>query len=279
MKSLATAFKEVYGEALKEYGFKKVKSKYPYYARMVGDEIVQVITYRTETCPTRNKKAFNILGGVATVYRGEINLDDNPSFYVGWLKGNHNLSEFLYGFDLEEKNSLKITQFEYDKQDEEDLLNAMRYSMEVTKENLIEAFNRICDLGGCLEYFRICNSTTIWLYKDMILDEKCPGHNENDWPINILVYGDEKIEDFNEGKRKDNEKWNMRFRHWMKVGKCGFSEEDFQKDQKERENGVLEQINIYKKLVTDAKCIGKVKDEIEKRKTRNTEILKGYGIM
>ena len=43
MKSLATAFKEVYGEALKEYGFKKVKSKYPYYARMVGDEIVQVM--------------------------------------------------------------------------------------------------------------------------------------------------------------------------------------------------------------------------------------------
>ena len=45
MKTLGTAFKQVYGEALKEYGFKKIKGKYPYYVRLIGDEIVHVITY------------------------------------------------------------------------------------------------------------------------------------------------------------------------------------------------------------------------------------------
>ena len=85
MKSLATAFKEVYGEALKEYGFKKVKSKYPYYARMVGDEIVQVITFATRPKQRDGFKEYIVLGGVATVYRAKINFDIPVTQNFAWL--------------------------------------------------------------------------------------------------------------------------------------------------------------------------------------------------
>ena len=44
MMGLNTAFKKVYGELLEPYGFKKLKGRNPYFVRMVGDEIVHVIT-------------------------------------------------------------------------------------------------------------------------------------------------------------------------------------------------------------------------------------------
>ena len=42
--SLYAGFKKVYGEYLEPYGFKLVKSKHPYFVRVVDDEIVQIVS-------------------------------------------------------------------------------------------------------------------------------------------------------------------------------------------------------------------------------------------
>jgi hypothetical protein len=94
--TLKSAFTKVFGEALEPLGFKKVKSRYPYYARLVNDEIVQVITI-----VSRPDDQFEILGGIATIYRQELSLD--ISEFVGlevswdlnrhfWFKNKKNIS-------------------------------------------------------------------------------------------------------------------------------------------------------------------------------------------
>ena len=72
--TLNAAFKQVFGEALEPLGFQIVKGKYPYFVRVVNWEILHVITYTTESSGVGGKKAFQIYGGVATVYRDNLDL-------------------------------------------------------------------------------------------------------------------------------------------------------------------------------------------------------------
>lgn len=53
MATLNTVFKKVFGEGLKEYGFVKVKGRQPYLVRVIGGEIIHVITCRNEWCGER----------------------------------------------------------------------------------------------------------------------------------------------------------------------------------------------------------------------------------
>jgi hypothetical protein len=46
--SLNAAFKQVFGDALEPLGFRKLKGKYPYFVRLVGGEIIHVVTYYKE---------------------------------------------------------------------------------------------------------------------------------------------------------------------------------------------------------------------------------------
>ena len=76
--TLKTAFKQIFGEALEPYGFKAIKGKYPYIVRVVNNEMLHIVTYH-ETSPIwPADKAFEILGGVATIYRKRISLDKSP---------------------------------------------------------------------------------------------------------------------------------------------------------------------------------------------------------
>ena len=51
--SLNAAFKQVFGEALEPLGFKLIKSKYPYFVRVVSNEIVHYVTFANETADGR----------------------------------------------------------------------------------------------------------------------------------------------------------------------------------------------------------------------------------
>ena len=81
MKSLKTVFKEVYEEPLKARGFQRINTKHPVYVRLIGDEIIHVITFMTVRSNELNPniKAFEIDAGVATVYRGRMYLDATQS--------------------------------------------------------------------------------------------------------------------------------------------------------------------------------------------------------
>ena len=65
----------------------------------------------------------------------------------------------------------------------------------------------------------------------------------------------------------------------MDVEKRGITEEYFKNDRDAREKVMLKQIEEYRSIVEDSDIMEKIKDEIEKRKTRNVEILKIYELI
>ena len=68
MAGLNTVFKQVFGEGLKEQGFVKIKGRQPYLVRVIGGEIIHIITGRNEWCGEKGFKEFAILGSVATYH-------------------------------------------------------------------------------------------------------------------------------------------------------------------------------------------------------------------
>ena len=86
---------QYYTEKLAEHGYVKVKGRYPYWAKMVGDEIVLIITYASET-PKGNKpfEAFSLWGTVATVYRPKIDFEHSPKSQISYMVD----ARRLYGY-------------------------------------------------------------------------------------------------------------------------------------------------------------------------------------
>ena len=86
--TLNKAFDIVFGEALKPLGFQKIKSRYPYYIKLVNNEIIHVITYISTTSSVPGKKAFEVYGGVASIYRDTIDFSINPRNNTLWMCSN-----------------------------------------------------------------------------------------------------------------------------------------------------------------------------------------------
>lgn len=144
MKSIKTIFNEVYSEGLAEYGFKKVPGKYPYFARMVGEEIIQVITYRTVSGRFPELRELVLLSGVITVYRESLKFDVAPDFmtdqYGGLMrvKKDIDLSEQYMSYCKNKENHMKEIV-------EKSLINCKKYFIPVLDE--------IKSLQDCMEYY------------------------------------------------------------------------------------------------------------------------------
>jgi len=104
----------------------KIKSRYPYYVRLINDEILHVITFKED-----HDYTFTILCGVATVYRKEINLSGKPVW--NWFRNLFNMYEYTNKF----KPRKEVSKLYYD-------LNYIRYMpyREIDKHNfyMIESF-------------------------------------------------------------------------------------------------------------------------------------------
>ena len=112
MATLNTVFKNTFAEPLKEKGYVKVKGRQPYFARVVGGEIVQVITVRNCWCGDLDCKAFEVLGGMVSVYRKEVDLTITPSNNINWL---FNVSKYylkMNPIDMDNNYRVKISDFQ-----------------------------------------------------------------------------------------------------------------------------------------------------------------------
>lgn len=84
-KYLQTEFVKYYKEKLEPFGFKKVKGRQPYFVRVVNDEILHIFTFIGTKSTEYGYKAFQLMCGVATVYRKEINFSVTPTHNSDWL--------------------------------------------------------------------------------------------------------------------------------------------------------------------------------------------------
>lgn len=169
--TLNTAFKQVFGEGLKEYGFRKVKGRQPYLARvMPGNEIVQVISVKTDREYTPGFKAFNILCGTATVYRQRIDFTICPRDSTPWLK---DLS--MYFFKSEKKSGAlnavqealhnSVRSFRYEDNDNA-LMSVLERACRHTAKIMLPIFDGVTDIPSCYAHFRYYGNASMPLYDE-----------------------------------------------------------------------------------------------------------------
>lgn len=161
--TLNAAFKRVFGEALAPLGYRLIKGKYPYFVRVVSDEIIHVIScYNDKKCYDRNHDYIVIKAGVATVYRPEIDLTKNPK-WENWLTTNCEIYIYRIEHNLEERDDeLKRNLYNHPSLPD-DIIKGMEYQLAMTKRFILPALDKAMTIDSCIENdFELRMSLTIY---------------------------------------------------------------------------------------------------------------------
>lgn len=239
--TLNAAFKQVFGEALEPFGFKLIKSKHPYFVRLVSDEIIHVISYYNHRHGCDHDNNIVIKGGVATVYRKEIDLTHNPR-RENWLTTNcsiyiYRLERNLEKLDVELKHRLY-----YHPSAPEDILDEMEYQLALTKRFILPALDKAVTIDSCIEHnFEIGMSLSFY-------NDGCFGE----------TYGNSY---YDEGMLYFKTDWSV-----------------FENAPDDMDQMALYKKSFFEKNHVDFDLYKKAQVELERRKAANIRILKSYGI-
>ncbi|MDD6097362.1 MAG: hypothetical protein PUB66_01320 [Oscillospiraceae bacterium] len=166
--TLNAAFDIVFGEALNPLGFKKIKSRFPYYVKCINDEILHIISIIAV------KKGdfyhLSIVGGVATIYRKKIDFTINPQVARGnWLEdtGLFYRRQLPTHYDTNTRNALStlIIPANYTN---EALLHFMEDLFFESKEWMIPIIESATDIRSTLVYY--------YQYQPKLMTMYLPGH-------------------------------------------------------------------------------------------------------
>ena len=132
--TINAAFKQVFGELLESMGFKLVKSKYPYYLRVVGEGIIQAISFAKKKSLNldlnRDEEEVEIYVGISLLSNPLINFDKNPIIIdnqVWMISLNELYRRFIVYMDVFNRKHEEYSFF-YQKGNIEEVLNALKQS-------------------------------------------------------------------------------------------------------------------------------------------------------
>ncbi len=150
--TLNAAFKQVFGQALEPLGFKLVKSKYPYFVRVINDEIAHVITLTSEkSCGTNT---FIIYGGIATIYKQEIDFSRDPKFDAGdWLCDIGIFYKKAFPVDYSRKQEIIMARyFINDLNDCEKVYECFSVALERVKQWILPELEKVVDVDSAIRF-------------------------------------------------------------------------------------------------------------------------------
>ena len=132
--TLNAAFKQVFGELLEPMGFKLIKSKYPYYLRVVGEGIIQAISFAKKKSLNldlnRDEEEVEIYVGISLLSNPLINFDKNPTIIdnqVWMISLNELYRRFIVYMDGFNRKHEEYSFF-YQKGNIEEVINALKQS-------------------------------------------------------------------------------------------------------------------------------------------------------
>ena len=132
--TINAAFKQVFGELLEPMGFKLIKSKYPYYLRVVGEGIIQAISFAKKKSLNldlnRDEEEVEIYVGISLLSNPLINFDKNPTIIdnqVWMISLNELYRRFIVYMDVFNRKHEEYSFF-YQKGNIEEVLNALKQS-------------------------------------------------------------------------------------------------------------------------------------------------------
>ena len=161
--TLNAAFKRVFGEALEPLGFKLIKSKHPYFVKVVSDEIIHYVTTANARADGRGwdgvkYKCFDVFCGISTVYKSKIDFDTDPGKFH--FNGFDSVSEIYaehHRFDLNVNYCSSISAFYYNPTDNKFLVNALEKALAVMEKHALPVMGEVVTLEKCMDYFELMN--------------------------------------------------------------------------------------------------------------------------
>ena len=270
--TLKSAFVEVFGAGLAPLGFVRLKkTKLPFFVRLINNEIIHVITCHSTRSFEYGYHKFEILAGVATVYRKQLNLGDSLIYHLNWL---YNTSKFYnmaaQGTDVDGSDEIPA-EFSYQEQDESSMYNEMQHALEIVTQITMPVLNGVVDLQSCIEYFYQFHSGLLVL-------------NQIESPsiANIETLSGESLILIKADYRNDyEERWRSELagmEQGMIDGKIGYTRADFEIWRTETEKSISEQYQIRMQLLNTPHLHALAIQEADRRKAVNTELLRAHGL-
>ncbi len=285
--SLNAAFVKVFGEALEPLGFKKIKYKYPYFVRIVGGEIINILTYMkmkghpiVDGYEREDCSQYEIVCKIETVYSPKIDLPtEHLERHSSFLSKRE-----IYGrehmFDLDKNYWKKIVNyFPYKLGDENLTISGLEDAVDLTKQILLPALDSAVDLDSYLDFHYKFNNTSLSLgYKH--------GSYENLKKYDGLVKI--KVDTTSDSYLKRKDRYRIReFDKDVEAYKKTYANdpkrlahylEDVEEKKKKYISKGYDREIFANKMFDDKEWQEKALEELERRKAENTEILRSYGL-
>ena len=259
--TLNAAFKQVFGETLEPLGFIKIKSRHPYYVRLINGEILHVITFKKDNY---EKDRFEIYGGVATIYKPLIDFDQNVDYNTTWMSP-------IRTYELNYKYSCDNVDLYYKFQinDNNSLLEAFSKALKQTQEYIIPVLDTVISLNDVIDYCWRCNGSLLYVYSAKDMYEYYRGDKE------LLLYF--KLNDHSDMKEeyaKVKEFAKIKHVKGLRI-KTRTLDMDYEQLETSRKEKVANRDSIY----NDSYILNKIMHEITQNQKTNQNKLKHYGLL
>ncbi len=151
--TLNAAFKHVFGEKLAPLGFIRIKSKGFAFGRLINGEILQVVMIVPRK--DRDFTSYMIGGGIATVYRGAIDLSVAPEFlFNNWLTITSCYYKDSYPPDYNLKKDCKIGEQTVSKTaSNEQIIKTLEISYEYFEKWMLPSFDKVNSINDAVAFF------------------------------------------------------------------------------------------------------------------------------
>ena len=267
MAGLNTVFKQVFGEELKEQGFVKIKGKQPYLVRVIGGEIIHIITCRNEWCGEKGFKEFSVLENLATIYCNSImDLTLSPYANINYLNTLYGIYREKDPVNFDEKYGDSIYRFIYKAGDDISMRKAMEHALEETKKVMMPFFDGVTDLESCADYFARFKGG--WIIP--------PEYNETDGSFNgglegLLLIKTNNHDDFIENVRENIDREIKTYKRLN----VSFNPDNMRKVLEEWR---IKVVTNRDKIYDNPQIYTAALEELERRKHANIEALRSYGL-
>ena len=277
MKGLGTVFKEVYGKGLEPYGFKRIKGKQPYYVRVVTDEIINIISFKSENnyCFNQGYRRFAVVCGIATIYRPFIDLDktvrENYGFRDAWSiykeinrgKWNEATMNELYNTEYLEKN-------------EESLVESMKKSFFLVRENILPILDSINDIYSCIDFFRKIQSPVLNICKGESFGRMNPNKEDNE---SLIAFKIDNMDRYEKGFKEYIEFYNTYEAEEKKAGRFNETDDRLYARKVGRLEWLESSLKEINNMRNNPEINKQIIEEMEFRKNRNTQALREHGVL
>lgn len=257
--TLNAAFKQVFGEALEPLGFVKIKSKHPYYVRVVNDEILHIITFDKDY-PGK----FSVFGGIATVYRKKIDFDQDVLYNLVTL--NDTAQFYAYSFKDYSKDDTVFRErsYSYLPNDNDSIEQTFIKALDQAKQYILPVLDNIVSLRDCIDHYMVYHSPIINIISDEY-DREC--RNEGLLYFKIDDHSD-MIQEFNKSnisykkRNKNKRNFDSEFKRYCDSG------EEYRMELISKRDAIYNDPIIYQQVM----------EELERRRQANIEKLQAYGL-